>query len=187
MPIYDDMCLRLGMPGGPMAHSSQYHVLKEEGLKRAVKDHRQETSPVGLVTGIRKSESVRRMRNAIATPVRLEPKQHRVWISPILDWTALDVNAFIEKEGLKRNLVVDLLHRSGECLCGALARPEELKEIAYWFPEVAARIYALEEACYEKRLKHQWGSKWVQRPPVEQLELPMCQGCTTRWAVTRET
>jgi len=181
MPIYDDMCLRLGMPGGPMAHSSQYHVLKEEGLERAVKEHREGDAPVALVTGIRKSESQRRMKSAIAVPSRLEAKMHRLWIVPILDWTARDVNSFIAEVELPRNLVVDLLHRSGECLCGALARPDELKEIALWYPGIAARIHRLEKACYEKRLPHQWGEKKVVRPPEEQMELPMCSSCATRW------
>ncbi len=180
-PIYDDMCLRLGMPGGPMAHASQYHVLKEEGLKRAVREHRVDDAPIIFVTGIRKKESIRRMRNYISVPSRLEEKQHRLWVSPILDWSALAVNKFIDQQGLTRNLVVDLLHRSGECLCGALARPEELKEIALWYPTIAARIYALEKACYEDRLPFQWGSKKVARPPEEQLELPMCSSCETRW------
>jgi 3'-phosphoadenosine 5'-phosphosulfate sulfotransferase (PAPS reductase)/FAD synthetase len=181
LPIYDDMCLRLGMPGGPMAHSSQYHVLKEEQITTAVREHRVGDSPVGLVTGIRKKESVRRMHNVISTPSRLEDKKHRLWINPILEWSALDVNQYIVAEGLTRNLVVDLIHRSGECLCGALARPEELKEIAYWFPEVGARIYSLEKQCYDKRLPFQWGQKKVVRPPIEQMELPMCQSCETRW------
>jgi len=164
-----------------MAHSSQYHVLKEEGIARAVAEHRERPFPVALVTGIRKQESQRRMRSIIATPSRLEEKKHRLWVSPILEWSALDVNQYIEDNQLPRNLVVDLLHRSGECLCGALARPEELKEIAYWFPDVAARIYQLEKACYEKRLRFQWGSKKVERPPIEQMELPLCQSCETRW------
>ena len=181
LPIYDDMCLRLGMPGGPMAHSSQYHVLKEEQISKAVREHRVGDSPVALVTGIRKKESTRRMHNVISTPFRLEEKKHRLWVNPILEWSALDVNQYIVAQGLTRNLVVDLIHRSGECLCGALARPEELKEIAYWFPEVGARIYRLEKACYDKRLPFQWGQKKVARPPIEQLELPMCQSCETRW------
>ena len=180
-PIYDDMCLRLGMPGGPMAHSSQYHVLKEEGLQKGVRQHRIGDAPVVLVTGIRKKESVRRMGNYISVPFRLDAKQHRLWVNPILEWTALDINKFIEREGLTRNLVVDLIHRSGECLCGALARPEELKEIALWYPDVAQRIYALQKACYEARLPHQWGSKKVVRPPIEQMELPMCSSCEFLW------
>jgi len=180
LPIYDDMCLRLGMPGGPMAHQSQYHVLKEEQISKAVREHRVGKSPVALVTGIRKQESNRRMHSVISTPSRLD-KKNRLWVNPILDWSARDVNDYIEDNRLTRNLVVDLLHRSGECLCGALARPDEIKEIDYWFPDVAARIYALEKACFEKRLPFLWGSHKVERPPIEQLELPMCQSCTTRW------
>ena len=184
LPIYDDMCMRLGMPGGPMAHSSQYHVLKEEGISTAIREHRVGDAPVALITGIRKQESNRRMRSAIATPFLLDTKKHRLWTNPILEWSALDVNRYIEANQLTRNLVVDLLHRSGECLCGALARPDELKEIAYWFPDVAARIYRLEKACYDARLPFQWGSKKVERPPIEQMELPMCQSCELRWEDT---
>jgi hypothetical protein len=33
---------------------------------------------------------------------------------------------------------------SGECLCGAFARPDELVEIRYHFPEVAQRIDELQ-------------------------------------------
>lgn len=33
---------------------------------------------------------------------------------------------------------------SGECLCGAFAKPGELDEIGYWFPETKAEIEALE-------------------------------------------
>ncbi len=34
--------------------------------------------------------------------------------------------------GLKRSPVVDLLHRSGECNCGAYAEPGELAEMKVW-------------------------------------------------------
>ena len=33
---------------------------------------------------------------------------------------------------------------SGECLCGAFAKPDELEEIRLWFPEVAAQIDELQ-------------------------------------------
>ena len=46
--------------------------------------------------------------------------------------------------GVPRNPVVDLIHKSGECLCGAFAKPNELREIEYWYPEVGKRIRDLE-------------------------------------------
>jgi 3'-phosphoadenosine 5'-phosphosulfate sulfotransferase (PAPS reductase)/FAD synthetase len=183
MPIYDDMCLRLGMPGGPKGHSSQYHVLKKEGLDHAVKELRGGDKAIVLVTGIRKAESVRRMRNAISVERREELDKHRIWTAPILDMTGLDVEDYIREHNLPENEVVRLLHRSGECLCGALARPEELKEIALWYPDVAKRIRGLERACYEKRLPFAWGSKKVAMPPPEQMEFPLCQSCELRWDV----
>lgn len=183
MPIYDDMCLRLGMPGGPRAHSSQYHVLKGEGLARAVKDLRGDATAIVLVTGIRKSESVRRMRNAISVARREELELHRIWTAPILDMTSLDVEHYMRDHNLPENMVVRLLHRSGECLCGALARPEELNEIAVWYPDIAARIWKLERACYEKRLPFAWGSKKAALPPIEQMELPLCQSCELKWDI----
>jgi 3'-phosphoadenosine 5'-phosphosulfate sulfotransferase (PAPS reductase)/FAD synthetase len=186
MPIYDDMCLRLGMPGGPKAHSSQYHVLKEEGLEKAVSQLRAGHQAIVLVSGIRKSESIRRMRNAIATPYREELDKHRIWTAPILDMSGRDVENYIREQGLPENQVVRLLHRSGECLCGALARPEELDEIALWYPAIAKRLRGLERACYEKHLPFAWGSKRVEFPPKEQMELPLCQSCELKWDIQND-
>jgi hypothetical protein len=43
-----------------------------------------------------------------------------------------------------RNPASDLIHMSGECLCGAFAHPGELDEIGEWYPDVVAEIRALE-------------------------------------------
>src|SRR3546814_2762855 len=56
---------------------------------------------VGLVTGIRKQESVRRMGAGISVPIRADGRKR--WLSPILDWAKVDVNQFIEAEGLPRD------------------------------------------------------------------------------------
>ena len=50
---------------------------------------------------------------------------------------------------LPSNPVVDLLHMSGECLCGSFARPGELAEISLWYPRAAARIFELERRVLE--------------------------------------
>src|SRR5262245_58615456 len=107
--------------------------LKQQPLLRW---HRQIPGRHGLVTGIRKQESQRRMGAGISEPVRRDPKNTRItWVSPILDWSKIDCGRFIEKQGLSRNRVVDLLHRSGECLCGAMAAAREIREIGRWFPD----------------------------------------------------
>ena len=186
MPIYDDMCLRLGMPGGTFAHQSQYHVLKRDSLERAYRQHRQGKTPILYVTGIRTAESDRRMRSPIAVPTRRDRKMPGiVWVCPTLDWTALDCTEYIDTQGLQRNPVVDKLHRSGECLCGALARPEEIREIDLWYPEAGKRIHALEEECFKRGLPSEWGSRKQEMPAPEQLGMELCQSCETRWDVLR--
>jgi 3'-phosphoadenosine 5'-phosphosulfate sulfotransferase (PAPS reductase)/FAD synthetase len=123
------------------------------------------------------------MRNVIAVPSRLEHAKHRLWVCPILNWTALDVGEYMATNAIRRNVVVDLLHRSGECLCGALAHPDELKQIEFWYPDVGRRIRAIEFACFKAGLPWRWGgAKRLQMPPAEQGVFELCQSCETRWA-----
>jgi len=176
---WEEICLQGGMPGGPMKHLITYHRLKNEAVKQIVaesKTHRFDR--ILLSTGIRQEESTRRMR---LHPVPTRREGSLVWLSPILEWTALDVGRAIEAWGLKRNRVVDLLHRSGECLCGALARPEEIEEIEYWFPKVAKRIHQMERECERLGLPNRWGSHFSGRRDARQQWLPLCQDCRTRW------
>ena len=42
------------------------------------------------------------------------------------------------------NGVTDLVHMSGECLCGSFAKAGEREELSFWFPEVAHRFNELE-------------------------------------------
>lgn len=183
--LYERRCLEYGMPGGPMQHGIMYQLLKDDQIRQLVREHKRfRGDRVGLATGARRHESVRRMR---VHPEYVRREQAQLWINPILDWTALDVNAYMAEHDIPRNPVVDKLHRSGECLCGALARPEELDEIGFWFPEVKARIMALEEQCYERKLPYRWGSE-VAASVFAQLEagqqsMPLCMSCPTRWEV----
>lgn len=177
--LYESECLAHGMPGGPRQHGIIYQKLKDDQLRRLVREHKRfRGDRVGLVTGIRLGESERRMR-VHPEPIRREYAQ--LWINPILAWSALDVSRFIDAHGLRRNPVVDKLHRSGECLCGALARPQEIEEIAFWYPDVARRIRALERQCHELGLPSRWGSTKATRVDPRQAWLPLCQSCETRW------
>lgn len=180
---WEDICLKGGMPGGPAQHDITYYYLKQRAIRRLVREHKQHGKDrVGLVTGIRTEESVRRMTSVMAKPVHRIGAQ--LWINPILEWTAVECGRYIEAQGLSRNPVVDKLHRSGECLCGAMAHHKELEEIAFWYPEVAARIRAMEQECFKRDLPSRWGgAQRLQLPPPEQGWLPLCQSCETRWAV----
>jgi 3'-phosphoadenosine 5'-phosphosulfate sulfotransferase (PAPS reductase)/FAD synthetase len=177
---YERRCKRYGMPGGPQ-HEYVYHLLKSEQIQRLVRDHKTHWHDrIALVTGVRKQESKRRMK-LHPTPIRREGV--KVWVNPNLDWSALDVSRYVDAQGLKRNPVVDKLHRSGECLCGALARPEELDEIAFWYPEVARRIRAIEFDCFKRGLPYRWGSEKSVPISDGQPMLPLCSACLTRWEV----
>lgn len=183
--IYEDLVMeRGGFPAGPESHNSMLFYLKQKPLRAFIQEQKQGRSDrIGLVTGIRKQESVRRMGSGISVPVRRVGAQ--LWLNPILDWTKLDCNHYIEANDLPRNEVSDLLHRSGECLCGALARREELLDIERWYPEVGQRIRDLEARAKDAGLADHF---WAMRSPVsaDQIELteptgePLCMSCERR-------
>jgi 3'-phosphoadenosine 5'-phosphosulfate sulfotransferase (PAPS reductase)/FAD synthetase len=162
---------RGGMPGGPKSHNSMLWYLKQQPHRRW---HRSACEGrTGFVTGIRLNESHRRMGAKFAVPVRRWDRQ--VWVNPILDMDAIDVGRFLEKEGLARNPVVDLIHRSGECLCGALAKAQEIHEIRRWFPVEYERIRSLEIECGQRGLNARWGG----RPKKVVSSSPLCHSCAS--------
>jgi 3'-phosphoadenosine 5'-phosphosulfate sulfotransferase (PAPS reductase)/FAD synthetase len=177
---YRDLVAEKGMPGGPKAHNTTYYWLKQRQVRRLVREHK--TSPgdrIGLVTGIRASESERRMQGALAVPIRREGAQ--LWISPILDWSAVECGRLIASLGLKRNRVVDLLHRSGECLCGALAHRSEIAEIERWFPHEAMDLHAYEQIARDNgHLEDVWAGRLTVNRQQMRMDLPLCVGCESR-------
>lgn len=178
---YEEMVLtRGGFPYGTASHNSMLFYLKQQPLARWF---RSILGNAGFVTGIRKSESVRRMGAGISVAIR--PDGRKTWISPILEWSKVDCNRFIETEGLNRNPVVDLLHRSGECLCGALARSEEIHDIARWYPDTARRINELEHECERRGIVASvWAGSDARNIDPGQMQMfskadlaPLCTSC----------
>jgi 3'-phosphoadenosine 5'-phosphosulfate sulfotransferase (PAPS reductase)/FAD synthetase len=174
---YRDLVIEKGMPGGPKAHNTMYYWLKQRQVRRLVREHK--TGPkdrIALVTGIRVGESQRRMVSAMAMPVHRIGAQ--VWVNPILEWTKADCNDFIETEGLVRSPVVDTLHRSGECLCGALAHTSEIIDIRAWFPEVAEEIADYEELARQHgHLEDVWAGRLTVNRQQLRFDHPLCVGC----------
>jgi 3'-phosphoadenosine 5'-phosphosulfate sulfotransferase (PAPS reductase)/FAD synthetase len=182
---YEEIVLEYGFPG-PGQHGLMYQRLKERCLRQLVREHKTEMKDrIMLVTGVRSEESVRRMRHV----ERIQREGAQLWAADIWNWTKLDCNRFIADRRLPRNPVVDMLHMSGECLCGAFARPGEIDEIEQWFPEHAAWLHELEEKVRARGLR---GCVWGQRPPrihKEQMAMafgddwddaplgPLCIGC----------
>lgn len=175
---YRDLVTELGMPAGPRAHNTTYYWLKQRQVRRLVAEHKQgRHGRIALVTGIRTAESTRRMAAVMSVPCHRIGAQ--VWVNPILAWTKADCHTFMEIERLERNPVVDLLHRSGECLCGALAHQSEIKDIEAWYPKAAAELHGYEQLARENgHIEDVWARR-LRNVSRQQLRIdhPLCVGC----------
>lgn len=168
-----------GFPG-PSAHYVMYQKLKERALDRirgSLVEFKYQQRVIYLA-GRRADESDR--RKGLADKPLIERRGSTVWVSPLTKWTKLDLNAYRRlNPDVPRNEVSDLLHMSGECLCGAFAHKGELEEIGDWFPEVADEIRALEkevaaaDVAPAQRCRWGWGAGKEKPSRVGAL----CSGC----------
>lgn len=163
-----------GFPG-PGAHDVMYQRLKEKALdevRRNLVGKRGRTGQIAFVAGTRWSESDRRHRNAS----ELDPAGAVIWVSPIVHWTEGHLAEYraryrcqIKHEHAEHRLchpdalplseVSANLHMSGDCLCGAYAHENELNEIAFFYPEVAAEIRWLERQVEDRGIPWcMWGA-----------------------------
>lgn len=182
---YRELVVEQGFPG-PAQHFKMYQRLKERCLRQVRNDllDNPRRERVVFYAGRRRQESARRAN----VPMH-ERDGSVIWCSPMVLWTALDVNTYLEMHpDLVTNPVPRLVHMSGECLCGAFAAKHELEEIGFWFPEVRTEIEELEEAVAAaghkpERCKWGWGAY---RDDIEELMArapatgPMCTSCDAR-------
>lgn len=140
-----------GFPG-PAMHFKMFQRLKERAIEQVqrevVANPRRERFVV--ILGRRRTESQRRSNVGI-----VDRRGSRVNVSPLVNWTKADLNTYrlraaSEGNALPRNMASDLIHMSGECLCGAFASPNEREEIAYWFPGPFEQIAELERALSDR-------------------------------------
>lgn len=184
---YEDMVLAYGFPG-PGHHFKSYQRLKERGLRDArrqlVLNPRKER--VVFVAGRRRNESDRRA--AVPESERIDAT---VWSSPMVNWTKLDLMQYrLIFPDVPQNPVARWLHMSGECLCGAFAKFNELAEIEYCgFKEVVAYIRRLEAMIAHRtdipEYRKTWG--WGGDPAVlahsrqkHSKVGPLCSSCDAR-------
>lgn len=176
---YRNLVLERGFPG-PAQHWKMYQRLKERGLRQVRKtlvtsrDQR-----VIYLAGRRRTESARR-----ANVPAHEREGSVVFVSPMVNWTKLDLNTYRLAHDVPVNEVTDLIHMSGECLCGAFAHAGELDEIGAWFPLVAQEIRDLEaeiatrEDIPEERRRWGWGAYRDQKASRVGA---LCSSCDARW------
>jgi 3'-phosphoadenosine 5'-phosphosulfate sulfotransferase (PAPS reductase)/FAD synthetase len=184
---YEKYIWRKGFFGvGDAAHLLAYHELKNHHFEKALSRHirkGQRERPILLINGARWQESRNRERMK-EQPVKLARKNrpnYNIWVNIINDWTRLDCTEFLAD--YQRNPVTELLHRSGECMCGTMQSQEQRKEAAFWFPEWGRWLDELETAVKDK---HGWGwgesiPTWFSQAKAGQLFLdgfmPMCHKC----------
>ena len=179
---YTDFVLEHGFPG-PAQHHRMYQRLKERPLRHMIRDlNRKRGEKVLLVTGVRADESVRRTAHVDQVQIWEGTK---LWVAPIWNMTKRDTNNYIKRHGLQRNPVVDALHMSGECLCGAYAHRGEFDELAFWYPDAANEIRLIENEAAKRGMPWRWEDKppkWHTAKGYGQMLLldagMLCSTCT---------
>lgn len=176
---YERLVTERGFPG-PAQHTKMYNRLKERALRKVYRRfHRLYSDDHAIfITGARSEESTRRMGHV--KPIAPDPSYpHWIWVAPLHNWTKMNVQNYITTYDLPRNDIVTKLHMSGECLCGAYAKPGERQWIKFWFPEVDTYLSELEEKVRAAGIpgpRCRWG--WKDGTPEEQESfLPLCAGC----------
>lgn len=180
---YRELVLERGFPG-PAMHFKMYQRLKERVLD-AVRNElitNSRTQRVLFIAGRRRAESRRR----INIPLH-EKDGSAIWASPLAMWTKLDMNTYRLMAGdVPINPVSEKLHMSGECLCGAFAKTNELEEIRFWFPAMAEEIDQLEQEVRAAGIKEpfcRWGHG--QGKPTEKTG-PLCTSCDLQLDLWKE-
>jgi 3'-phosphoadenosine 5'-phosphosulfate sulfotransferase (PAPS reductase)/FAD synthetase len=171
---YARMVRKHGIPG-PGAHLYPYVWLKERQLDKLVREQKaHRTDRILLLTGARRAESTRRMGTAV--PIKRDGST--VWANPLIDWTNADMRAYRDHHQLEQSTVAALMHRSGECNCGAFAKPGERDELrSLWPTWFEATIAPLERDAAKRGLPCVWG----QRQSGDDSRVgPMCQGCAAQ-------
>jgi len=191
---YRALVLDQGFPG-PGHHYKMFQRLKERGLRAAraeiVRDSRRER--VLYVAGRRRSESTRRASIPENGADRSYPSIE--WVSPLIHWTKPDLMTYrLRHRDVPRNQASDLIHMSGECLCGAFAQEGERAELDYWYGADLELIRELEAELQRPEYDHipayrkawGWGSDPTARAAATARELKptsgaLCDACAGRW------
>lgn len=157
--IYQEIVKEFGFPG-PSQHLIMYSKLKERQIRRLVRDHKVGKKRIMLITGVRRSESSRRNRNV----KEIQRDGSQLWVAPVANWSDDDMAVYRTHYELPKNPVAENLGMSGECLCGAFAKPGQLDLIRTHYPETADYIESIQEnsGC-------PW--KWDEKPTTSDLRL----------------
>lgn len=188
---YRALVLDQGFPG-PGHHFKMFQRLKERALRQVARELNPtpRTHRIVFIAGRRRQESQRR-----ANVPEMERRGSVVWVSPLVNWTKVDMNTYRLHYSVPVNEVSDLIHMSGECLCGSFASPNERTEVGWWFPEVFDRVAELEALLADRddipphRRVWGWGADPAnkgQRDAEPSKTGALCSSCDDRFQLTLE-
>lgn len=156
---YDDLVIKYGFPG-PAKHKWFMDYLKGRAIRKFRKAH-----PRGvLASGVRSAESSR--REIHTAPVSMW--EDTPILAPIYDRTTGEVWDYFYSRGFERAPAYSTLQISGDCLCGAFARPDEKAAVDFHYPEIGAHFDALGKHIkdtHPTRCKWGWGHQQKVKKP----------------------
>ena len=179
----------IGFPG-PAGHRFAYVRLKDRQVEQLVREAKAEhggggrAARVMLLTGVRIHESGRRKMTTAAQGF-YERRGNQLWVNPLYDWTNERMRRYRAEHSLPESDVAAMIHRSGECNCGAFAGEGEREELRSIYPDWWHAPGGIAELEAEARRRGIAGCVWGQRPPGERPSTvgPMCSDCQLRLEV----
>jgi 3'-phosphoadenosine 5'-phosphosulfate sulfotransferase (PAPS reductase)/FAD synthetase len=145
-----------GFPG-KAHHFKAYSRLKERQIEAVVRETKQghkRTDAVLFLSGVRRDESARRSNRQPLT-------EHgsAKFVNPLIEWTNVEMEEYKVLNNLPKSDVSALLHRSGECNCGAFQTDGEREMLESLWPEWWRSFIApLEEEAEQAGLRWcKWG------------------------------
>lgn len=166
-----------GFPG-PGQHGTMYIKLKERQIRRFVRKHKTKMRDrIMLVSGARRQESP--IRSVVGRVEEHRREGALCWVNPLFDFSKLDCARIMEHAKLPRSPVVDLIHKSGECLCGCFRKDNELAETTLWFRDDPTMIRLNEAHARHKACgRHGWGERPAKKGRKGPKPGQMCSSCT---------
>lgn len=148
----------LGFPG-PAMHGRTYVALKERQIRDLLRESKvghSKRARVLFLSGVRRAESRRRAQRE---PIDKLRESAAVFVNPVISWTTLDMLRYRRTHSLPESDAAALMHRSGECNCGAFAAAgEERVTLQRLYPDFFASIEALEAEAEAAGLRWcRWG------------------------------
>jgi 3'-phosphoadenosine 5'-phosphosulfate sulfotransferase (PAPS reductase)/FAD synthetase len=152
-------------------------------LLRESKAGHPRSSRVLFLSGIRRAESRRRSKREAINRL---PGKSAVFAAPLIDWSGGDMLRYRREHQIPESAASALLHRSGECQCGAFANAQEERAmLKALYPGFFASIEQLEREAQEAGVRWcRWGGYDVDgnRAGDASREKPglLCESCEAR-------